>query len=133
MPLHALIDRAALRANLQALRSAAPKSKLMAVVKANAYGHGIKPALEALAEAATGRLVQLWQEGFGEETLGEMQQHARAILSANGCGNGGDGSGFGNGGGNNGFGFGNDFGNVALAMATIQAVQGFRNRTVDEQ
>lgn len=51
MPLHALIDRAALRANLQALRSAAPKSKLMAVVKANAYGHGIKPALEALAEA----------------------------------------------------------------------------------
>lgn len=51
MPLHALIDRAALRANLQALRSAAPKSKFMAVVKANAYGHGIRPALEALAEA----------------------------------------------------------------------------------
>lgn len=51
MPLHAIIDRAALRANLRALRAAAPHSRLMAVVKANAYGHGIVPALEALDEA----------------------------------------------------------------------------------
>ncbi|MDH6136612.1 alanine racemase [Kitasatospora sp. MAA4] len=46
----AAIDLAALRGNLAALRERAPSAALMAVVKANGYGHGALPcALEALA------------------------------------------------------------------------------------
>lgn len=37
---HALIDLDAYTANIQALRAAAPHAELMAVVKADAYGHG---------------------------------------------------------------------------------------------
>lgn len=47
----AMIDRAALRHNLSVVRSTAPKSKVMAVVKANAYGHGIVPVAQALLAA----------------------------------------------------------------------------------
>lgn len=47
----AIIDRAALRHNLSVVRSTAPKSKVMAVVKANAYGHGIVPVAQALLAA----------------------------------------------------------------------------------
>ncbi|HEY1899283.1 MAG TPA: alanine racemase [Steroidobacteraceae bacterium] len=39
--IRAVIDTAALRANLAAVRARAPGSKVMAVVKANAYGHGL--------------------------------------------------------------------------------------------
>ena len=37
----AVIDRRALRHNLQQVRRQAPQSRLIAVVKANAYGHGL--------------------------------------------------------------------------------------------
>lgn len=43
------INLAALRHNIQRLRQLAPASRLMAVVKANAYGHGILPVAQALA------------------------------------------------------------------------------------
>lgn len=36
-----VINRRALRHNLQRLRELAPASKMVAVVKANAYGHGL--------------------------------------------------------------------------------------------
>jgi alanine racemase len=49
--IRARIDSAALRANLQAVRARAPRSRVMAVVKANAYGHGLVPAALALADA----------------------------------------------------------------------------------
>ena len=49
--IRARIDSAALRANLQAIRARAPGSRVMAVVKANAYGHGLVPAALALADA----------------------------------------------------------------------------------
>ena len=52
-PIRALIDRAALRANLARARAAAPSSKVWAVVKANAYGHGLQLAREAF-DAADG-------------------------------------------------------------------------------
>jgi alanine racemase len=39
-PLRALINHAALIGNLERVRVAAPDSRIMAVVKANAYGHG---------------------------------------------------------------------------------------------
>ena len=47
----ALIDLAALRHNLQQARIAAPHSRVIAVIKANAYGHGMLRAARALAEA----------------------------------------------------------------------------------
>ncbi|MGD9841397.1 MAG: alanine racemase [Steroidobacteraceae bacterium] len=47
----AIIDRSALRHNLNVVRSTAPKSKVLAVVKANAYGHGIVPVAQALSAA----------------------------------------------------------------------------------
>ena len=51
--LRACIDRAALRANLAAVRRAAPGSRVMAVVKANAYGHGLVAVASTLAGGAT--------------------------------------------------------------------------------
>lgn len=47
----AIIDAAALRSNLAVVRRMAPRSKVIAVVKANAYGHGMIPAARALADA----------------------------------------------------------------------------------
>ncbi|MFJ6070062.1 alanine racemase [Streptomyces sp. NPDC093065] len=45
------IDLAALRANVRALRERAPGAALMAVVKADAYGHGVFPCARAAVEA----------------------------------------------------------------------------------
>jgi alanine racemase len=50
-PLYALIDLNALRQNLAVLRSRTPHSRVLAVVKANAYGHGLERTLEALRGA----------------------------------------------------------------------------------
>jgi alanine racemase len=47
----ALIDSGALKHNLGVVRTCAPQSKVMAVVKANAYGHGIVPTARALSGA----------------------------------------------------------------------------------
>jgi alanine racemase len=45
------IDLAALRANVRALRTHAPSAALMAVVKADGYGHGMVPVARAALEA----------------------------------------------------------------------------------
>jgi alanine racemase len=50
-PTRALIDLKALRANLQRVRTLAPSSRTLAVVKANGYGHGLIRAAEALNDA----------------------------------------------------------------------------------
>ncbi len=47
----ARIDLAALQHNLQRARALAPASKIMAVVKANAYGHGLRGCLPVLSQA----------------------------------------------------------------------------------
>ena len=47
----ASIDSGALRHNLQVVRSRAPKSRIMAVIKANAYGHGLVAVAKALDSA----------------------------------------------------------------------------------
>ena len=44
----ALFDPAALRHNLQVVRRKAPASRILAVVKANAYGHGVVASARAL-------------------------------------------------------------------------------------
>ena len=52
-PIKAIISAAALRHNLGVVRSAAPSSRVFAVIKANAYGHGVTRAARAF-EAADG-------------------------------------------------------------------------------
>jgi alanine racemase len=47
----ATIDTGALRHNLGVVRQWAPKSRVMAVIKANAYGHGLVAVARALASA----------------------------------------------------------------------------------
>jgi alanine racemase len=49
--IRAIVDTQALRHNLRRVRALAPGSRVMAVVKANAYGHGLVPTARALAEA----------------------------------------------------------------------------------
>ncbi|WP_431296825.1 alanine racemase [Rahnella sp. PAMC 25559] len=47
----AVIDRRAMRHNLQRVRHLAPQSRLVAVVKANAYGHGLLETVHSLQDA----------------------------------------------------------------------------------
>jgi alanine racemase len=47
----ATVDRRALRHNLAVARARAPQSRVLAVIKANAYGHGLVACAEALYEA----------------------------------------------------------------------------------
>lgn len=47
----ATVDLSAVRHNLQRVREFAPQSKVMAAIKADAYGHGAVPVARALAEA----------------------------------------------------------------------------------
>jgi alanine racemase len=60
-PTRARISLSAWRDNLARLKAAAPESKMMAVIKANAYGHGAVRAARALDDADT----------FGVARLGE--------------------------------------------------------------
>jgi len=46
-----VVNRRALRHNLQRLRELAPSSRLVAVVKANAYGHGLLETAQSLPDA----------------------------------------------------------------------------------
>jgi alanine racemase len=50
-PIEALVHAAALAHNLTRARAAAPDARVWAVVKANAYGHGIERVFDALREA----------------------------------------------------------------------------------
>ena len=52
----ATIDTAALRHNLHAVRDCAPRSRVMAVIKANAYGHGLVAVARALDRPMHSRL-----------------------------------------------------------------------------
>lgn len=60
-PARATIDHKALRANLQRARTAAPGARLLAVIKADGYGHGMVRVAEALHDA----------DGFGVASLDE--------------------------------------------------------------
>jgi alanine racemase len=57
------IDMGALRHNLEVIRKLAPKSRVMAVIKANAYGHGLVAAARAL-DAADAFAVARIDEGL---------------------------------------------------------------------
>src|SRR6266853_501631 len=58
-PIRARIDSAALRHNLGAARRRAPHSRVWAVVKANAYGHGLARTARALSAADGLALIEL--------------------------------------------------------------------------
>jgi alanine racemase len=58
-PIVAQIDLAAIAANLERARTYAPGAEVLAVVKANAYGHGLARILPALARADGLALVEL--------------------------------------------------------------------------
>ncbi|KAA9002560.1 alanine racemase [Affinibrenneria salicis] len=47
----AVVNRRALRHNLQQIRRLAPQSRLIAIVKANAYGHGMSEVAQVLQDA----------------------------------------------------------------------------------
>ncbi|MFE2444230.1 alanine racemase [Stenotrophomonas sp. NPDC087984] len=51
MRARAVVDLAALRANVRVLRDAAPTAELMTVVKSDAYGHGMIPCARAARKA----------------------------------------------------------------------------------
>ena len=96
-PLYAQINLAAMRANLSHVREKAPGAQVLAVVKADAYGHGVirvLPALDtadglALLElnAAVGlrdrhytRRILLLEGFFSEDELPEIAQRRLAIV-----------------------------------------------------
>ena len=58
----ARIDLSALRHNLRVVRDAAPGSRIMAVVKAEAYGHGMLEVARAIAGECDGLAVSCVQE-----------------------------------------------------------------------
>ena len=62
-PLHAVIHPQALKANLARVRLAAGDARVWAVVKANAYGHGVARVFEGLRAA----------DGFAVLDLAEAQ------------------------------------------------------------
>lgn len=66
----ARIDRSALAHNLAAVRRCAPRSRVLAVVKADAYGHGLVPAARALVRAGA--------DGLAVARLGEALALRRA-------------------------------------------------------
>ncbi len=74
-PLFAQINLAALRANMALVRAKAPGAQLLAVVKANAYGHGLVRVLPALDDADGLALVEL-----DNAVLLRAQHYTRRIL-----------------------------------------------------
>lgn len=74
-PIQAIIHLSALVNNLLVARQAAPNSKILAVIKANAYGHGLLRVAKALetsdgfAVAALEEAVRLREAGFEQPIL----------------------------------------------------------------
>ena len=58
-PIEAVIHSGALRHNLEVARGASPASRVFAVVKANAYGHGLPAVVSGLADADGMALVRV--------------------------------------------------------------------------
>jgi alanine racemase len=71
-PARAVVDLAAIRGNVRSLAAHAPSAQVMAVVKADAYGHGLVPSAQAaldggatwLGAAQVGEAIQLRRAGL---------------------------------------------------------------------
>ena len=70
--IRAVINARALRHNLGVVRERARRAHVMAVVKANAYGHGLVPTALALAEADAFAVARL-EEGLALRAAGITQ------------------------------------------------------------
>lgn len=74
-PISATINLEALRHNLRVVAATAPHSRIMAVIKANAYGHGLLNVAEGLREAHgfavlnMEEAIRLREAGFGQTLL----------------------------------------------------------------
>lgn len=74
-PIQARIDLDALKNNLRVARRAAPAARVMAVIKANGYGHGLMRVADALADADGFALldlqdaIRLREAGFRQKIL----------------------------------------------------------------
>jgi alanine racemase len=74
-PLHASIDPTALSHNLAVVRHYAPAAKVLAVIKANAYGHGLLRAASAFGDAdgfavvELDAAVRLREAGYGQRIV----------------------------------------------------------------
>lgn len=80
-PLVAFIDLAAVQHNYALAKRCAPGREAFAVVKANAYGHGVEAVVEALADQADGFAV-----AYLQEAVAVRAHHASArILLLQGC------------------------------------------------
>lgn len=69
-PARAFLDAEALRHNLERVRAAAPHARVMAVVKANGYGHGLVWVAQALAGAVDAFGVSCAEEGIALREAG---------------------------------------------------------------
>jgi len=67
--IRAIVDTQALRHNLARSRAAAPRASVMAVVKANAYGHGLVPAAVALSDTNAFAVARM-EEGVALRNVG---------------------------------------------------------------
>jgi len=63
-PAHISIHSAALRHNLLIAKQAAPRSKVMVAIKADAYGHGMINTAETLEDMTDGFIVACLSEAF---------------------------------------------------------------------
>lgn len=72
-PARALLDAGALRHNLQQVRRHAPRARVMAVVKANGYGHGLAWVARTLSESTDAFGVSSIEEGLQLRAAGITQ------------------------------------------------------------
>lgn len=70
-PSRVVIDKQALKHNLQRVKELAPNSKIMAIIKADAYGHGLVRVAQTLGEA----------DAFGVACLEEAEQLRAAAIT----------------------------------------------------
>lgn len=80
-PAKAIIDLQAIRYNYQLAKTLAPQSKALAIVKANAYGHGAATVALTLADLADGYGVASLEEALVLRDAGIRQR----ILLLEGC------------------------------------------------
>lgn len=83
-PARAIVDLGAIRQNVQVCLEAAPRSQVMAVVKADAYGHGLVPvALAALGAGATWLGTAQASEALALRSAGITTSSARILTWLN--------------------------------------------------
>lgn len=74
-PLKVFVDQASLRHNFAIVKQLAPKSKIMSVVKANGYGHGLINVAQGLSESDgfavlnLNEAIDLREHGFEQDIL----------------------------------------------------------------